>query len=123
MCDQPITLNRRQLSASILALDLCGVLDNEFSQPLHHFLAELKALPAWNIILNFSGIDSVKPAGLRLMLDFCVQLKRMSRKLFCYGLAEEVMRGLKDARLDLFVHMFPSEERVLQSIAQGGVEG
>lgn len=57
MCDQPITLNRRQLSAAILAIDLCSVLDAGFYRPLQQFMSELQTIPAWNLILNFSGIE------------------------------------------------------------------
>lgn len=113
MCDQEVTITSRQISHEWLILDLCGVINSQLKENLEGIVRHIRAAVVRHVVLNFSGVSQVDGTGLKLLLLFCVSLRRMNRKLACYGMNPEVLNIFRLARLQSMLNMYPDEASVL----------
>ena len=113
MCDQQNAITQREINPEWLILDLCGSINSLLKEKFEAVAHHIYAAPTRQVVLNFSGVSQVDGPGLRALLLFCVSLRRMNRKLSCFGMRKEVMTIFRLARLDTLLHIYPDEDRVL----------
>ena len=62
------------------------------------------------IMLDFSHVDYLSSAGMRLMLSITKQLKNQEGKLSSYALSEDVMEIIRMAGFESLLNIFSSQE-------------
>lgn len=98
----------------ILILRIIGRLD-AVSSPV----AESKVFDYINkgqhkLLLDFSGVDYLSSAGMRMLLSVTKKLKTLSGKLVLFGLTANVMDVLKMSGFDHVLELVASEEEGLK---------
>lgn len=101
-----------------MALDFCGTLNASFSKALTDFSQWMSTNTVRNLVVNFSGVDAIDGSGLKLLIMFCVSLRKLNRKIICFGLNEELRQVFHLMRLENFMHIGLDEE-LANSIIQG----
>lgn len=94
----------------VLILKLIGRLD-AISSPL----AERKIFDYINsgqvkLLLNFSGVDYLSSAGMRMLLSITKKLRSLSGKVILFGVTPNVMDVLKMSGFDHVLEIVKTEE-------------
>lgn len=118
MCDRTVTITTRQVTPDWMALDLCGTINSSFSKALNEFSQYMSTHKVRNLVVNFSGVDGIDGTGIKLLIMFCVSLRKMNRKITCFGLNEELRQVFHLMRLENFMRIGLDEEQA-SSIIQG----
>ncbi len=66
------------------------------------------------IMLDFSGIDYLSSAGMRLLLSVSKKLKNIKGYLVIFSLTDEVMDVIKMAGFDKILNICKSEQQAVQ---------
>lgn len=103
-----VTVEEKQGKA-IVHLD--GRLDAISTPSLDKKLMELiREKRQKEILLDFSHVEYLSSAGMRLMLSVTKQLKNDQGKLSAYSLSEDVMEIIRMAGFERVLNLFPNEE-------------
>ncbi|NGX50898.1 MAG: Anti-sigma-B factor antagonist [Chlamydiae bacterium] len=99
-------------TATIVRIE--GRLDAASAPLLERKLLKLSEEGSKNILLDFSQVNYLSSAGMRLLLSTTKKLKAMSGALHCCSVGEEVMEIIKMAGFERILHIFPTEREALQ---------
>lgn len=64
----------------------------------------------FKLLLNFSALDYLSSAGMRLMLSVSKKLKNLEGKLVACSLNDDVMEVIKMAGFNQVIEIYPTEE-------------
>ncbi|MGE0198728.1 MAG: STAS domain-containing protein [Simkaniaceae bacterium] len=98
--------------ATIIRIE--GRLDAASTPLLERKLQELIGGGVKNIVLDFSQVNYLSSAGMRLLLSTTKKLKGAGGALHCCSVGEEVMEIIKMAGFERIIHIFPTEQEALQ---------
>jgi anti-sigma B factor antagonist/stage II sporulation protein AA (anti-sigma F factor antagonist) len=96
----------------ILRLD--GRLDASSAPILERKIASLIDEDHFYLILDFSRVDYLSSAGMRVLLSATKKLKSKKGNLILFSLVEDVEEVVKMAGFDKILHICPSEKEALQ---------
>lgn len=68
------------------------------------------------ILMDFSKVDYLSSAGMRLLLSLTKKLKSRGGKLALCGMGEEVMEIIKMAGFERILHIYPTEKEALGNL-------
>ncbi|HSW72497.1 MAG TPA: STAS domain-containing protein [Chlamydiales bacterium] len=97
-------------------LRLEGRLDVSSSSILEKKLNTLMQEKHFFLLLDFSQIDYLSSAGLRVLLSMSKQLKAKKGALVLFSLSDEVMDVVKVAGFDRILQIYTSEQQALSAI-------
>ena len=96
----------------ILRID--GRLDAASAPILERKLATLLDEHHYRLLLDFTRIDYLSSAGLRILLSATKKLKENKGTLILFSLQEEVLEIIKMAGFDKILHICLNEKEALQ---------
>lgn len=96
----------------ILRID--GRLDAASAPILERKISGLIEEGHYHLILDFSRIDYLSSAGMRVLLSATKKLKTMKGALILFSVAEDVGEIIKMAGFDKILHICSSEKDALQ---------
>lgn len=96
----------------ILRID--GRLDAASAPILERKISSLIEEERHHLILDFSRVDYLSSAGLRVLLSATKKLKAKKGALVLFALADDVNDVIKMAGFDKILHICPSEKEALQ---------
>ncbi len=105
------TVRRRDGTAII---DIQGEIDGFADKALHRAYAEAAAGQPQQILLNFSGVESINSTGIAVLVAVLAQARRDQLPLLSYGLNDHYQEIFRITRLSEFIRAFRDEEAALQ---------
>ena len=96
----------------ILRID--GRLDAASAPLLERKMMSLIDEDHYHLILDFSRVDYLSSAGMRVLLSTSKKLKSKKGNLILFSLAEDVAEIIKMAGFDKILHICSSEKEALQ---------
>ncbi len=69
----------------------------------------------FTLLLDFTRIDYLSSAGLRLLLSFSKKLKAKGGSLILFSLSEDVVEVIKMAGFERILKIYPTERQALSS--------
>ena len=102
---------RRQGEASIVAI--VGKLDSATAPQAQQTLEELISGGARTLAIDFSKLDYISSAGLRVLLGIAKKLKATGGALRSFGLNETVREVFDISGFSTILAVFPSEAEAL----------
>jgi anti-anti-sigma factor len=93
-----------------------GRLDANTTPALEQKLAKLFELPEQSVIMDFSKVDYLSSAGMRLLLSATKKIKARGGKLVFCGMGEEVMEIVKMAGFERILTIRSTEEEALKAL-------
>lgn len=96
----------------ILRLD--GRLDAASSPILERKIANLIEEDHYHLLLDFSRVDYLSSAGMRVLLSATKKLSSKKGGLILFSLTEDVSEVIKMAGFDKILRIFSSEKEALQ---------
>lgn len=103
-------------SGDVSGIRLNGRLDAATSPLLERQIALLLEENQKKILIDFSSVDYLSSAGLRLLLSTTKRLKGKGGKLALFGMMEEVLEIVKMAGFERILRHFATEEQALQDL-------
>ena len=94
----------------VVVVRLQGRLDAASSPQLEKKIYSIIESGYFKIILNFSGVDYLSSAGMRLMLSVSKKLKHLAGKVVACSLNDEIMDIIKMAGFQNVLEIYPTEE-------------
>ena len=98
----------------ILAIE--GRLDAASSPVLEKKLNDLLEENRKKIILDFSNVEYLSSAGIRLLLAFTKKLKAQEGNLVIFSIGEDIMEIIKMAGFESILNIYATQEQALQNI-------
>jgi len=96
-------------------LRLEGKLDAASSPLLEKKIESLIAENHHQLLLDFSRVDYLSSAGMRLLLSFTKKLKAKKGLFILFSISDDVMAILKMAGFDRILHLSKTEQQALRS--------
>ncbi|NGX54634.1 MAG: Anti-sigma-B factor antagonist [Chlamydiae bacterium] len=94
----------------VIVVRVEGRLDAASSPQLEKQINSIIEAGHFKLLLNFSGVDYLSSAGMRLMLSASKKLKSLEGRLIACSLNEEVMDVIKMAGFNQVIEIYPNEE-------------
>jgi len=94
----------------VVVIRVDGRLDAASSPQLEKKIQSVIDAGHFKLLLNFSGLDYLSSAGMRLILSVSKKLKNLEGKLVACNLSDEVMEVIKMAGFHQVLEIYPSEE-------------
>ncbi|MEZ5315534.1 MAG: STAS domain-containing protein [Chlamydiales bacterium] len=94
----------------VIVVRVNGRLDAASSPQLEKKLNSIIDSGHFKIILNFSGVEYLSSAGMRLMLSISKKLKHLEGKFMACSINQEVMEVIKMAGFHQILSLYPNEE-------------
>ena len=105
---------RKQGEASIVAL--VGRLDSATAPKAQQALEEIVSGGALKLAVDFSKLDYISSAGLRVLLGITKKLKATGGALRTFGLNETVREVFEISGFSTILPVFPSEAEALNGL-------
>lgn len=113
MCDQANAITLRQQEPGSVVLDLCGFIGSRFERAFEVAVNEIRGYSAVNIVLNFNGVNGIDGLGLKQLMIFCTQMRRINRKLAAYGVNQQVRQVFELTRMENLLRNCESEYQAI----------
>lgn len=97
-----------------IILRLSGRLDVASAPILDKKINHLIEEDRCRLLLDFTRIDYLSSAGMRVLLSVGKKLRAKEGELLLFSLSDEVCEVIKMAGFDKILHIFPSEKEALQ---------
>jgi anti-anti-sigma factor len=94
----------------VVVVRVNGRLDAASSPQLEKKINSIIDSGHFKLILNFSGVEYLSSAGMRLMLSVSKKLKHLEGKVVACSLNDEVMEVIKMAGFHQILELYPNEE-------------
>ena len=92
-----------------------GRLDAVSSPILEKKILEIINGDTFNIVLDFSRLNYLSSAGMRLILSITKKLNLSGGALNCCSIGEDAMEIIKMAGFERIINIFPTEQEALQN--------
>jgi len=100
----------------IKILHLEGRLDAASAPVLEKKLSELFEKPLKYLLIDFSKIDYLSSAGMRLLLSYSKKLKNLGGQLAFCSIGDEVMEVIKMAGFERILSIYPKEQDAIGAL-------
>lgn len=97
-----------------LILDLKGRMDAMTSPVVREKIMEIIELGETNLLLDFSGLDYISSAGLRVLFEAAYKIQDLSGKIGCYGVNANVRKIFSIADLQSDINIYDGQEEALK---------
>lgn len=94
----------------VVVVRVSGRLDAASSPQLEKRINSIIDSGHFKLLLNFSGVDYLSSAGMRLMLSVSKKLKTLEGKVVACSLNDEVMEVVKMAGFHQILELYPNED-------------
>jgi len=94
----------------VIVIRVSGRLDAASSPQLEKKINSIIDSGHFKLVLNFSGVEYLSSAGMRLMLSVSKKLKHLEGKVVACSLNDEVMEVIKMAGFHQILELYPTEE-------------
>lgn len=101
---------------NLVVLRLEGRVDATSSPLLERKIASVIELGVKKILMDFSKVDYLSSAGLRLMLSGTKKLKTQEGRLVFSGINDEVMEIIKMAGFEKILDLFSTEREAVKAL-------
>jgi anti-anti-sigma factor len=105
---------KEETSGDILILRMTGRLDAVSSPTAERKVFDYVNKEQHKILFDFSGVDYLSSAGMRMLLSVAKKLKTLSGKLVIFGITTNVMDVLKMSGFDHVLELTGSQEEGLR---------
>ena len=105
---------KENTKGDILILHMNGRLDAVSSPTAEHAVFDFINAGHYKLIFNFSGIDYLSSAGMRMLLSVTKKLKTIPGKLVICSVTQNVMDVLKMSGFDHVLELSLTEEDALR---------
>ena len=105
---------KEEKKGDVLILHLHGRLDAVSSPTAERKIFDYINNGQHQLLLDFSGIDYLSSAGMRMLLSTTKKLKALSGKLVVSSVTQNVLDVLKMSGFDHVLELAPSEEEALR---------
>ena len=109
----PITI-KEEAKGDILVLHLTGRLDAVSSPAAEHSVFDYINTGHHKLVFNFSGVDYLSSAGMRMLLSVTKKLKTFPGKLVICNITTNVMDVLKMSGFDHVLEITITQEDALR---------
>ncbi|GAB4184493.1 MAG: STAS domain-containing protein [Simkaniaceae bacterium] len=96
-------------------LRLNGRLDAASAPILEDKIKELMNKNQKQLVIDFTGLDYLSSAGMRLLLAYTKKIKSMDGSLNCCCINEEVMEIIKMAGFEKILRIFNTEKSAIEA--------
>ncbi len=93
-----------------------GRLDASSSVQLESVMNKTLEKDCLGIILDFSKVEYLSSAGMRLLLSFTKKLAAKGGKLVIFAVHEEVMEIIKMAGFEKILCIYPTQQKAVESL-------
>lgn len=100
----------------IIIIRVQGRLDAASSPQLEKQINSIIETGHFKLILNFSGVEYLSSAGMRLMLSISKKLKHLEGKVVACNINDEVMSVIKMAGFQHVLEIYPTEEESINHV-------
>ncbi|MCH9610678.1 MAG: putative anti-sigma factor antagonist BtrV [Chlamydiales bacterium] len=97
----------------IIIMRVKGRLDAASSPQLEQTINSIIDGGHFKLVLNFSDVEYLSSAGMRLMLAISKKLQNLEGKVVACSLSEDVMEVIKMAGFNQVIEFYPSEQESL----------
>lgn len=101
---------------SIVVLHLDGRLDATSAPRLEEVLNSHTEKPKCKVVLDFSRIDYLSSAGMRLLLSASKKAKGNEGTVAFCSLNDDVLEIIKMAGFERILHIYPTEQEALNQL-------
>ncbi len=101
---------KEKMQGDILILKMHGKLDAVSSPPTEHQVFDYIHNGQLKLLLDFSGVDYLSSAGMRMLLSITKKLKSLSGKMVLSSVSPNVMDVLKMSGFDHVLEIVKNEE-------------
>jgi anti-sigma B factor antagonist/stage II sporulation protein AA (anti-sigma F factor antagonist) len=105
-------------SEDVKIFRLEGRLDAASAPVLEKKLSELFESSLKYLLIDFSKVDYLSSAGMRLLLSYSKRLKNLEGKLAFCSITEEVMEVIKMAGFERILNIYSKEADALKALKQ-----
>ena len=98
---------------SALILRLEGRLDATTSIQLENVLNDAIGNKQTQLVIDFSGIEYLSSAGMRVLLSMTKRLKGMDGSFKLFAIHDDVMEIIRLAGFETILQIYPDEEKAL----------
>lgn len=98
---------------SALILRLEGRLDATTSIQLENVLNDAIANKQTQLVIDFSGIEYLSSAGMRVLLSMTKRLKGMDGSFKLFAIHDDVMEIIRLAGFETILQIYPDEAKAL----------
>lgn len=92
-----------------------GRIDATTTPTVEKKLARLDEV-AKKLAIDFTGVDYLSSAGMRLLLSMTKKLHAKGGKMVCYGMRDDVVEIIRMAGFERILDLFGSKEDALKSL-------
>lgn len=101
---------KEEIKGDVLVLRLSGRLDAVSSPSAEHKVFDYINSGHHKLLLDFSGVDYLSSAGMRMLLSTTKKLKTLSGKLVLFSVTANVMDVLRMSGFDHVLEIVKTEE-------------
>lgn len=101
---------KEEVKGDVLILRMSGRLDAVSSPNAERKVFDFINKGQHKLLLDFSGVDYLSSAGMRMLLSVTKKLKTLSGKLVLFGVTTNVMDVLKMSGFDHVLELVKTEE-------------
>lgn len=105
---------KEKKTGDLLVLYMSGRLDAVSAPPVEHRVFDFISQGEHKIILDFSNIDYLSSAGMRMLLSVTKKLKNNDGRMVICNISNNVMDILKMSGFDHILDIAKTEENALQ---------
>ena len=110
----PIVAVKQDRKSGVLVLRISGRLDALSSEETERLVAKLIANGENQLLFDFTGVDYLSSAGMRMLLSAYKKLKAASGKMAVCSVGDGVMDILKMSGFDEILNVYSKEEDALK---------
>lgn len=105
---------KEETKGDILVLRMNGRLDAVSSPTAEHTVFDFINIGHYKLVFNFSGVDYLSSAGMRMLLSVTKKLKTLPGKLVICSVTSNVMDVLKMSGFDHVLELSLTEEDAIR---------
>lgn len=110
----PVVAVRQERKGGVLILRISGRLDALSSEETERAVTKLITNGEHLILFDFTGVDYLSSAGMRMLLSAYKKLKSVSGKMAVCSVGDGVMDILKMSGFDEILNVYSKEEDALK---------
>lgn len=110
----PVVAVKKEHKGDILILRISGRLDALSSEETERMVSKLIANGEHRVLFDFTGVDYLSSAGMRMLLASYKKLKAVSGQMAVCSVGDGVMDILKMSGFDEILNVYSDEEEALK---------
>jgi anti-anti-sigma factor len=107
---------KEEVKGNVLILRIVGRLDAVSSPNTERKIFDYIYSGQYELLVDFSGVDYLSSAGMRMLLSVTKKVKTLSGHLILFGVTNHVMEVLKMSGFDQVLELVKTEEDGLKRL-------